>query len=84
MANKDSVTAMPINGWACDDDMSMPLPPPHCTIAGVWSQAIAKGAPAGNTVAELGYRMNGVGKQPVWYFTVKGTKFSEMIPDHCP
>jgi serine/threonine protein kinase len=60
-----------------------PMPSPRCSLAQVWQKAIAKGAPATNAVASMGYRSNG---RNVWYFDIgeAGSRvFSSVFNDDC-
>src|SRR5690606_601117 len=70
-------------GWSapipgqCNEPL---LGPPKCTSVQIWKKALARGAPR-NAIAELGYR--GWNKRARWYFTIEGTKFSQMYHDDC-
>jgi hypothetical protein len=77
--DRSSINVRPITGWECDET---PIPHPRCTPAQVWKKMIARGAPTGNVVGELGYRAT-FAKKAVWYAGIEGTKFSEIIPDDC-
>ena len=77
MLDEEGVWTAPIDGWECKEKL---IGPPKCTLAQVWKKALAKGAPS-NAVASLGYRpWQGVAK---WYFSIEGTKFSEVFADDC-
>ena len=56
------------------------LGPPKCTSVQVWKKALAKGAPA-NAIAELGYRS--WANKARWYFSIEGTKVSDVFDDDC-
>jgi serine/threonine-protein kinase len=71
----------PADGTSCEDERAQPVP--RCTIRGVWQQMIAKKAPSGNAVAQLGYWSSGKGEPPLWYASV-GNVFSQRLPDACP
>jgi len=73
-----SIEVRPLTGWECDE---VPVRKPRCSAAQVWKKAIERGAPK-DAVAELGYRAD-FSKKPVWYFSVKGTGFSEIFQDDC-
>jgi serine/threonine protein kinase len=72
---------VPMDGTSCEDERAQP--PPHCSIRGVWQQMIAKKAPGGNAVAQLGYWASGKDQPPLWYGSVAGA-FSQRFPDACP
>jgi serine/threonine protein kinase len=61
------------------------LPIPRCGFAAMWKKAIAKGAPGGNAVANLGFR-NDFSGRPTWYFDIgfgMDVAFSELFRDDC-
>jgi len=72
---------VPMDGTSCEDERALPVP--HCNTRGVWQQMIAKHAPGGNAVAQLGYWSSGKGEPPLWYASV-GNVFSQRFPDACP
>jgi hypothetical protein len=72
---------VPMDGTSCEDERALPVP--HCNTRGVWQQMIAKHAPGGNAVAQLGYWSSGKGEPPLWYGSVTGA-FSQRFPDACP
>ena len=69
----------PSDGTSCEGETENV---PHCTTRGVWQELIAKNAPSGNAVAQLGFWSNKDGKPPQWYGNVG--KFSAFVPDACP
>jgi hypothetical protein len=71
---------VPMDGSSCEDERAQP--PPHCNTRGVWQQMIAKSAPSGNAVAQLGYWSSEKDKPPLWYGGV-GNVFSQRFPDAC-
>jgi hypothetical protein len=71
----------PMDGTSCEDERA--LPPPRCTTRGVWRQMIAKKAPSGNAVAQLGYWAPEKAKPAQWFANIAGA-FSERLPDACP
>ena len=77
MMDGEGAWAAPINGFECKESL---LGPPKCTTREVWKKALAKGAPQ-NAIAELGYR--GWNSKARWYFSIEGTKFSEVFDDDC-
>jgi serine/threonine protein kinase len=72
---------VPMDGTSCEDERAQPVP--RCNTRGVWQQMIAKKAPGGNAVAQLGYWSSGKGEPPLWYGSVAGA-FSQRFPDACP
>lgn len=78
IVEKGTVSLRPMTGWECTEKLA---PRPSCTPAQIWQKAIAAGAPK-DAVAELGYRINPLGRR-VWYFSIKGTEISEMFDDDC-
>lgn len=71
---------VPMDGTSCEAER--PQPVPHCNTRGVWQQMIARNAPSGNAVAELGYWSSGKDEPPLWYGSVTGA-FSQRFPDAC-
>jgi serine/threonine protein kinase len=71
----------PMDGTSCEDVRA--LPPPRCNIRGVWRQMIAKKAPSGNAVAQLGYWSPEKGKPAQWFASITGV-FGGQLPDACP
>ncbi len=64
--------------WTCD----MPfLPKPRCSLAQIWKQAEARGAPQGNLIGSLGYWADPQGRGR-WNVTI-APKFSGWVPDRC-
>ncbi|CAN5923020.1 hypothetical protein BH11MYX3_BH11MYX3_20630 [soil metagenome] len=66
----------------CDD---IPVPPPKCKLAQVWTKALAKHPDVADAVASIDYRVQG--KRPMWWFTIydNGKSIvSETYPDDCP
>lgn len=73
-----NVTAYGLEGWKCNMEYAGK---PKCSTKKVWAQAIARGAPASNAIAELWYSSHqGKGR---WSFSIKDTDFSWWIPDDC-
>ena len=72
---------VPMDGSSCEDER--PQPAPRCTTRGVWQLMLARRAPGGNAVAELGYWSSGKGEPPLWFGSVTGV-FSQRFPDDCP
>ncbi len=72
---------VPMDGSSCEDERAQPVP--HCNTRGVWQAMIARKAPSGNAVAELGYWSSGKGEPPLWFGSVTGA-FSQRFPDVCP
>ncbi len=77
MLDEEGAWSAPLSGWECKEPL---LGPPKCTSVQVWKKALAKGAPA-NAIAELGYR--GWANKARWYFSIEGTKVSEVFDDDC-
>jgi serine/threonine protein kinase len=77
MLDGEGVWTAPIDGWECKEPL---LGPPKCTTVQVWKKAIAKGAPT-NAIGQLGYR--GWDNKAKWYFSIEGTKVSEVFEDDC-
>jgi hypothetical protein len=73
-----NVTAYGLEGWKCEMAYAGK---PKCSTKQVWDQAIKKGAPGANAIANLWYSGNR-GKNR-WHFSIKETKFSWWIPDNC-
>jgi hypothetical protein len=71
---------VPMDGTSCEDERAQPVP--RCTTRGVWKEMLARGAPGGNAVAELGYWSSGKGEPPLWFGSVTGA-FSQRFPDAC-
>jgi hypothetical protein len=63
---------------------SDPIPDPHCTVAQVWSAAIAAGAPP-SAVASLTYEQRFAGttlaRAPRWHFTIRSTSFEYDVSE---
>jgi serine/threonine protein kinase len=72
---------VPMDGSSCEDERAQPAP--RCTTRGVWDLMIARHAPSGNAVAQLGYWSSGKGEPAMWWGSV-GNAFSERLPDACP
>jgi hypothetical protein len=70
----------PQNGSSCEEERAQPVP--RCNTRGVWQQMIARKAPSGNVVAQLGYWSSGKDEPPLWYGNVAGA-FSQRFPDAC-
>jgi hypothetical protein len=66
-----------MEGWTCEEKT---VPLPTCRVDQVWAKAIAKGAPSGNAVAQVGY-YDWDGK-PRWYVNVADA-YSGTFPDRC-
>jgi hypothetical protein len=64
-AEPDGVAIRPISGFDCKRNVE--VPPPRCTAAALWKQALSAKAPQ-NAVASLGYRA--ASKRPRWYFDI--------------
>jgi serine/threonine protein kinase len=77
MLDGEGVWTAPIDGWECKEPL---LGPPKCTTVQIWKRAIAKGAPT-NAIGQLGYR--GWDNKAKWYFSIEGTKVSEIFEDDC-
>jgi hypothetical protein len=71
------VRPYPLDGWECKEPL---LGEPRCTVKEVWKQAIAKGAPADNAVAQVSYYdWDGAAR---WYLTI-GDEYSDSRGDSC-
>jgi hypothetical protein len=77
MLDKEGAWSAPLSGFECNEAL---IGPPKCTTKQVWQKALAKGAPE-NAIAELGYRS--WQNKRKWYFSIEGTKFSEVFEDDC-
>ncbi len=77
MLDGEGAWIAPLSGFDCKEPL---LGPPKCTTVQVWKKAIAKGAPT-NAIGELGYR--GWDNKAKWYFSIDGTKISEVFDDDC-
>ena len=78
----DGVSIRPLDGWDCRKDT--PIPAPRCSPVALWKKAIAAKAPAGNAVANVGYRA--AGATPRWYFAIgygHDVAFSRAFGDDC-
>jgi hypothetical protein len=71
------VRPYPLDGWECKEPL---LGEPRCSAREVWKQAIAKGAPADNAVAQMSYH-DWDGKAR-WYLTI-GDDYSDSRDDSC-
>jgi serine/threonine protein kinase len=71
----------PMDGYSCEEERPQPFP--RCNTRGVWQQMIAKKAPSGNVVAQIGYWSSEKNKPPLWYGNVEKA-FSQRFPDACP
>jgi hypothetical protein len=72
---------VPMDGTSCEDEH--PLPPRRCSTRGAWQLMIAKHAPGGNAVAQLGYWASDKKAPAMWYGGVAGA-FSQRFADACP
>ncbi len=82
MATPEGVEIMPIDFVDCAKERVVPAP--RCSVAAVWSKAIARKAPSQNAVGNVDYRSNG--SRPVWYFAIGAgfdVVFSQTFPDDC-
>lgn len=70
------VRPYPLDGWECDE----PAIEPTCSLAEVWEQAIDKGAPEDNAVADIS--LYTAGKRTRWSVRI-GDVFSKMVKDSC-
>jgi Protein kinase domain len=61
-----------------------PVPLPRCSLKQRWQQAVAKGAPKDNAIAELGYRANVINGKPIWFFSIGDAFDDGPSPDACP
>ncbi|MBK7534383.1 MAG: protein kinase [Myxococcales bacterium] len=61
-----------------------PVPMPRCSLKQRWQQAIAKGAPRSNAIAELGYRAGVINGKPIWFFDIDDVFDDGPSPDVCP
>ncbi|HET7503042.1 MAG TPA: hypothetical protein VFK02_18605, partial [Kofleriaceae bacterium] len=71
---------VPMDGWSCEDER--PQPAPRCSVRGAWQRMIARHAPSGNAVAQLGYWSGGKGEPAMWFGSV-GPAFAERFADAC-
>ena len=66
---------------SCDEEA---VPLPRCTVAQVWSKALARDASLRDAVASIVYTRNIVSHEVVWMFEVQGDNgFSDQFPDDC-
>jgi hypothetical protein len=72
---------VPMDGTSCEDER--PPPVPRCNTRGAWQLMIAKHAPGGNAVAQLGYWASGTKEPALWYGSIGGA-FSQRFADACP
>jgi hypothetical protein len=77
--DREGVRVNPVT-WECDDPL---VPAPRCRAKQVWAKAQKLGAPAGNVVGTLQYRMNEDAQEPRWALSVPPS-YGDLLPDGCP
>jgi len=76
--DREGVRVKPVT-WECNDPL---VPTPKCRARQIWAKAQKLGAPSGNVVGTLQYRMNEDAKEPRWSLSVPPS-YGDMLPDAC-